>query len=53
MNVTFLEDRPFFTVSILQEESVSQESNYVIPLESTCPTLVTLPNPNPYSTVLP
>ncbi|KAA0035561.1 Cysteine-rich RLK (RECEPTOR-like protein kinase) 8 [Cucumis melo var. makuwa] len=57
MNVTFLEDHPFFPVSLLQGESVSEEPNCVVPLESTSPTLVTLPLPlpdlNPHNTVLP
>ena len=35
MDVTFIEDRPFFPVSILQGESVNEESNYMLPLEST------------------
>ena len=53
MDVTFLEDHPFFPVSLLQGESVSEESNYVVPLESTYPTLGILPDPNPHSTVVP
>ena len=32
---------------------MSEESNYMLPLESTCPTVVTLPDPNPHSSVLP
>ena len=35
MDVPFTEDRPFFPVSLLQGESVSTESNYMLPLEST------------------
>ncbi|TYK26681.1 Cysteine-rich RLK (receptor-like protein kinase) 8 [Cucumis melo var. makuwa] len=34
------------------EESVSEESNYVVPLESTYPTLVTLPDPYSHTTIL-
>ena len=52
MDVTFLEDHPFFPVSLLQGESVSEESNYVVPLESTHPTLLTLPDPNSDTIVL-
>ncbi|KAA0025959.1 reverse transcriptase [Cucumis melo var. makuwa] len=37
----------------LHGESVSEESNYMVPLESTCPTVVTLPDLSPYSTILP
>ena len=40
-NVTFIEDRPCFSI-ILEGESVSEESNYMLPLESTCPTVVIL-----------
>ena len=55
MDATFLEDRPFFSTGLLQEESVSEELNWVIPLEFTRPTLVTLPLPdlNPHNIVLP
>jgi len=55
MDVTFLEDRPFFPVSHLQGESESEESNsnWVISLESTSPTLVTIPSPDSHYTVLP
>ncbi|KAA0056513.1 reverse transcriptase [Cucumis melo var. makuwa] len=53
MDVTFIEDCPFFPVSLLQRESVSEESNYMFPLESTCPTVVTLPKPSSHNTVLP
>ncbi|KAA0046469.1 uncharacterized protein E5676_scaffold1251G00440 [Cucumis melo var. makuwa] len=53
MDVTFLEDRPFFPVNLLQGESVSEESNCVVLLKSTCPTLVTLPDPSPQSTPAP
>ncbi|KAA0047883.1 reverse transcriptase [Cucumis melo var. makuwa] len=55
MDVIFLEDHPFFAVSMLQRESVSEELNCVVPLESTSPTFVTLPLPNrdPYNTALP
>ena len=43
MDVTFLENHPFFPVSLLQGESESEESNsnWVVPLESTSPTLIT------------
>ena len=53
MDGSFLEDRLFFLVSLLQGESVSEESNYVVLLESTCPTLVTIPDPNSHTIVLP
>ena len=53
MDVTFLEDCPFFAVSLLQGESVSEESNYANPLESAYPTLVTLPDLNSHTTILP
>ena len=52
MDVTFLKNRPFFSVSLLQRESVGEESNYVVPLESTHPTLLTLPDPNSDTIVL-
>ncbi|KAA0063757.1 reverse transcriptase [Cucumis melo var. makuwa] len=42
MDVTFLEDHPFFPVSLLHGESESEEPNYVVPSESTYPTLSTL-----------
>ncbi|KAA0060103.1 putative mitochondrial protein [Cucumis melo var. makuwa] len=42
MDVTFREDRPFFPVSHLQGESVSEESNYHF--ESTSLTPITLPD---------
>ncbi|KAA0025434.1 putative mitochondrial protein [Cucumis melo var. makuwa] len=48
----FIEDCFFFLVSLLQGVSVSEESNYMLPLESTFPTVVTLPHPSPYSTIL-
>ncbi|KAA0047302.1 uncharacterized protein E6C27_scaffold908G001020 [Cucumis melo var. makuwa] len=50
-----MENHLFFLVSLLQGESVSEEPNWVISLESTSPTLVTLPIPdlNPYNKVLP
>ncbi|TYK16541.1 putative mitochondrial protein [Cucumis melo var. makuwa] len=35
MKVIFLEDRPFFPVSLLQGESVNNKLNWVVPLEST------------------
>ena len=53
MDVTYLEDLPLFLVNLLQGESVSEESNYVVPLESTCLTGVILHDPNPHNTVLP
>ena len=53
MNVTFLEDCPFFLVSLLQGESVSEESNYVVPLKCTYPTLFTLCDPDSHTIVLP
>ena len=42
MDVTFLEDRPFFLVSLLQKESVSEESNYMAQSKS-LPILLWLP----------
>ena len=53
MDVTFTEDRPFFLVSLLQGENVSEESNYILPVESSYPTMVTLLDHSPHSTVLP
>ena len=53
MNVNFIEDGPFFLVSLLQGENVSEESNYMLPLESSYPTVVTLPDPSPHSTIIP
>ena len=43
----------FLPVSLLQGENVSEESNYILPLKSSYPTMVTLPDPSPHSTVLP
>ena len=51
--VTFLEDLPFFSVRLLQGESVSEEPNCVFPLESTTPTLITLLDLVPRDTNLP
>ncbi|KAA0034861.1 E3 ubiquitin-protein ligase PRT1 isoform X2 [Cucumis melo var. makuwa] len=56
MDVTFLDDRPFFSISLLQEESESsksEESNWVIFLKSTSPTFALLPNLDPHNTILP
>ena len=55
IDVTFLEDRSFFSISHLQGESENEESNssWVISLGSTSPTLVTIPSPDPHYTVLP
>ncbi|KAA0061129.1 reverse transcriptase [Cucumis melo var. makuwa] len=39
-----------FPVSLLQGESVSEESNYMLSLESTCPIVVILPDPSSHST---
>ena len=54
MDVTIIEDRPLFPVSLLQGKgkSVSEASNYMLPLESTCPTMVTLSSLSLHSTVL-
>ena len=46
MDVIFREDRPFFPVSFLQGENVSEESN--CSLEFTRPTSVTLPDLDPH-----
>ena len=54
--ITFLENRHFFPVSLLQRESESsksEESNWVISLESACPIFTPLPNLDPHNTVLP
>ncbi|KAA0053148.1 reverse transcriptase [Cucumis melo var. makuwa] len=41
MDVTFIEDRLSLPLSLLQGKSVAEESNYMLPLESTCPTVCT------------
>ena len=56
MDVIFLDNRPFFPVSLLQgesESSKSEESNWVIFLESTSPFFTPLPNPDPHNMILP
>ena len=50
MDVTFYEDQPFFPISHLQGESVSEESNCT--LKSTNPSPITLPDSNPHPMVL-
>ena len=53
MDVAFLEDRPFFLVSLLQGENESEESNPVISLRSINSTLITIPSLNPHNMILP
>ena len=53
MDVTFLEDHPFFLLGPLQGVCVSEEPNCVIRFESTNPTLLTLPYLDSHNTVLP
>ena len=56
MDVSFIKNRPFFPTTL--GESVSEDFNYMLPLESTCLIVVTLlvatlPDPIPHSTILP
>ena len=54
--ITFLENRHFFPASLLQgesESSMSEESNWVIALESINPICTPLANPDPHNTILP
>ena len=52
MDVTFIKSCHSFPVSLLQGENVSEKSNYMLFLESSYPTVVTLPDPSPHSRVL-
>ncbi|KAA0057304.1 hypothetical protein E6C27_scaffold280G001470 [Cucumis melo var. makuwa] len=51
MDVTFLEDKPFFPVSHLQGESGSEKANWHVPFTPIAPTKP--PEPILHDTVLP